>query len=88
MDIRALAELVMMALMGLSVLTIAIGFSVRMFLAPTMRELIARKYPVADQTQSPVGARIDNIEDDPGVAMRHKSGGGPRQGQANVFDYF
>ena len=43
MDIRAIAELVMMALVGLSVLTIAVGFSVRMFLAPTMRELIGRK---------------------------------------------
>ena len=39
MDIRAIPELVMMALVGLSVLTIAVGFSVRMFLLPAMREL-------------------------------------------------
>ncbi len=51
MDIRALAESEMMALMGLSVLTIAVGFSVRMFLAPTMRELIGRKNAGADETQ-------------------------------------
>jgi len=41
----------MMALMGLSVLKIAVGFSVRMFLAPTMRELIGRKNAGADETQ-------------------------------------
>ncbi len=63
MDIRAIAELVMMALVGLSVLTIAVGFSVRMFLAPTIRELIGRKSAAAAEAQTEVGARIDNIED-------------------------
>jgi len=63
MDIRAIAELVMMALAGLSVLTIAVGFSVRMFLLPAMRELRRLKSGETDQGQTPVGARIDNIED-------------------------
>jgi len=63
MDIRAIAELVMMALVGLSVLTIAVGFSVRMFLLPAMRELRRLKSAEADQGQTQVGARIDHIED-------------------------
>lgn len=63
MDIRAIAELVMMALMGLSVLTIAVGFSVRMFLLPALRELRKLKSAEADQGQTHVGARIDHIED-------------------------
>ncbi len=63
MDIRAIAELVMMALVGLSVLTIAVGFSVRMFLAPALRELRRLKSADADQGQMAVGARMDNIED-------------------------
>ena len=52
MDIRAIAELVMMALVGLSVLTIAVGFSVRMFLLPAMRELGRLKSAEADQGQT------------------------------------
>ena len=64
MDIRALAELVMMALMGLSVLAIAVGFSVRMFLAPTIKELIGRKYAADDdEGQARVRTRIEGIED-------------------------
>ena len=42
MDYRALAELVIFALLGLSILSVAIGFSIRAFLAPTLRELFAR----------------------------------------------
>ena len=52
MDIRAIPELVMMALVGLSVLTIAVGFSVRMFLLPAMRELRRLKSAESDQGQT------------------------------------
>jgi hypothetical protein len=63
MDYRALAELVMMALIGLSVLTVAVGFSVRMFLAPTLREIMGRKKGATEQEQALMGARIDAFED-------------------------
>ena len=43
MDYRALAELVMMSLLGLSTLVFAVGLSVRLFLAPTLRELFGAK---------------------------------------------
>jgi len=40
MDYRALAELVMMSLFGLSTLVFAAGLSIRLFLAPTLRNLL------------------------------------------------
>ena len=39
MDYRALAELVMMSFFGLSAFTLAVGISVRLFLAPTLRDI-------------------------------------------------
>ena len=63
MDYRAIAELVMFAFIGLSTLAFAIGFSVRMFLVPTMRELRRIKGATADEGQAEVVARIDHIED-------------------------
>lgn len=59
MDYRALAELVMFSLLGLSVLAVAIGFSIRAFLAPTLRELFA-KAPKDDRL---LAARITQMED-------------------------
>ena len=43
MDYRALAELVMLSSFGVSTLVFATGLSVRLFLAPTLRELHDRK---------------------------------------------
>ena len=59
MDYRALAELVMMSLLGLSTLVFAIGLSVRLFMAPTLRELFA-KSPADDKL---LVARITQLED-------------------------
>lgn len=59
MDYRAIAELVIFALLGLSVLAVAIGFSIRAFLAPTLRELFA-KPPRDDRL---LEARIAQMED-------------------------
>lgn len=59
MDYRALAELVMMSLFGLSVLCFTIGLSVRLFMAPTLRELFA-KAPKDDKL---LAARITQLED-------------------------
>lgn len=59
MDYRALAELVMFSLLGLSVLAVAIGFSIRAFLAPTLRELFAKP----PQGERMLEARITQMED-------------------------
>ena len=45
MDYRALAELVMMSFFGLSAFTLAVGISVRVFLAPTLRDIFGRPSP-------------------------------------------
>lgn len=62
MDYSALSELVMMALMGLSVLTIAVGFSVRLFLAPTLREIFGNK-KLDGEEASLLLARLSQVED-------------------------
>lgn len=59
MDYRALAELVMFSLLGLSVLCFTIGLSIRMFVAPTLRELFA-KAPADDKL---LASRITQLED-------------------------
>lgn len=43
MDFYALSQLVGFALVGLAILTVAVGFSVRVFLAPTLRELFGKR---------------------------------------------
>jgi len=64
MDYRALSELVMFGLLGLSILTVAVGFSIRVFLAPVLREVFERwggGQPSQDQTL--LAARVDAFED-------------------------
>lgn len=62
MDYRALAELIMLSMIGLSVFVVAAGFSIRMFLAPTLRELFGRKSaPVPEN--SLLTARLSQLED-------------------------
>ena len=62
MDYRALAELVMLSLMGLSVLTFAVGLSLRLFIAPTLRELFGRRSASSDE-QRLLGERLARIEE-------------------------
>ena len=62
MDYRALAELVLMGLLGLSVLTVALGFSVRAFLAPTLRELFDR-LGRNRSIEPALMARLERLED-------------------------
>lgn len=65
MDYRALAELVMMSLFGLSALVIAVGLSVRLFIAPTLRELFGTRRDGADLVErqlADVDLRLDAIE--------------------------
>lgn len=63
MDYRALAELVMMALLGLSTLVVAMGFSVKFFLAPVLKDLFpqggSRRGVASDETH----LRLANVED-------------------------
>jgi hypothetical protein len=61
-DYRALAELVMMGLVGLSVLTLALGLSVRVFLAPTLREIFAR-LGRSRPDDGALAARLERMED-------------------------
>ncbi|MEM7416899.1 MAG: hypothetical protein AAF389_15435 [Gemmatimonadota bacterium] len=66
MDYRALAELVMMSLLGLSTLVFAVGLSVRLFLAPTLRELFGNKKSAPDPLDrhlANVDARLDSIDE-------------------------
>ncbi len=65
MDYRALAELVMMSLLGLSTLVIAVGLSVRLFIAPTLRELFGMRREGANLVErqlADVDLRLDSIE--------------------------
>lgn len=62
MDYSALAELILLGLTGLSVLVIAVGFSIRMFLAPTLRELFGRR-DRGSQAQQLLTPRLDRLED-------------------------
>ncbi len=62
MDYRALAELVMMSLFGLSALAVAVGFSVRAFLAPTLRDLFGRP-PATPGERDLLDARLHRLED-------------------------
>lgn len=62
MDYRALAELVMMSFVGLSAFAVAIGFSIRVFLAPTLRELFGRPSATTEDQQL-VHARLHQLEE-------------------------
>lgn len=81
MDYRALAELVMMGLLGLSVLTVAVGFSVRAFLAPTLREIVGR---LGDNRRDagPIAARLDRLDE----RMAYLEAGLERLEAAQSFD--
>jgi len=63
MDYRALSELILMGLIGLSVLTLAVGFSVRMFLAPVVREVMDRMGSRSQRDQLLLSGRVEAVED-------------------------
>jgi len=62
MDFRALAELIMLSLFGLSTFVFAVGLSVRLFLAPTLRELFGRQ-PTPDPGVQLLPERLTRIEE-------------------------
>ena len=63
MDYRALAELVMMALLGLSGLVLAMGFSVKFFLAPVLKELFPGGRRGGEAPPAVHEARLADVED-------------------------
>jgi hypothetical protein len=63
MDYRALAELLMFGFLGLSVLTLCVGFSVRMFVAPVVREVVDRFGSTRSEERSLLLARVDAFEE-------------------------
>ncbi len=62
MDYRALAELAMFSLMGLSILTVSVGFSIRFFLTPVLRDILKRG-DNGPPEQALLSARMAAIED-------------------------
>lgn len=62
MDYRALAELVMLGSFGLATLVFVAGLSIRLFLAPTLRELFGRG-PNPEAEQKRLKAHLAQIED-------------------------
>ena len=63
MDYRALAELIMLSLMGLSVLAVAVGFSIRAFLAPVIRDVLGARQTGRDKEQQRLEVRLDQVEE-------------------------
>lgn len=63
MDYRALAELVLMALLGLSALVVAMGFSVKFFLAPILRDLFASGRKPSHLPPGGAAGRLSHMED-------------------------
>lgn len=63
MDYRAIAELVWFTLLGISILTLVVGFSVRAFLAPVIREALSKLRSEADREQQVLGVRMERVED-------------------------
>lgn len=63
MDYRALGELIWFGLLGLSILTLVLGFSVRAFLAPVVREVLGRLRSETDRRQELLHLRVERMEE-------------------------
>ena len=68
MDYRALAELIMLSSFGLATLVFVTGLSIRLFLAPTLRELFDRhaqtdvERRLLDTRLTQIEGRLDGVE--------------------------
>lgn len=82
MDYSALAELVVFSLLGLSILFLAIGFSVRAFLGPVLRDLFGRGVEVSAQDVKLLVGRLEHLED----RLDHVEGSLERIEAAQTFD--
>lgn len=63
MDYRALGELIWFSFLGLSVFTLVTGLSVRVFLAPVIREALGKLRSDADRERQALALRMDRIEE-------------------------
>lgn len=62
MDYRALAEFITTSLLAFSVLAIAMGFTVRVFIAPVLREILGSRRGVSD-TDRMLPAQLTRLEE-------------------------
>ena len=62
MDYRALAEFITTSLLAFSVLVIAMGFTVRVFIAPVLREFLGSRRGVSD-TDRMLPAQLTRLEE-------------------------
>jgi hypothetical protein len=63
MDYNGIAALVWFTLLGLAILTLVVGFSVRAFLAPVIREALGHLRSEADREQQLLGVRLEQLEE-------------------------
>lgn len=62
MDYRAIAELIWFSFLGLSVFALVVGFSIRAFLAPVVREAMDRLGQTRTDDQARSDVRLEYLE--------------------------
>lgn len=63
MNFEELGIFVLMVMVSLSILTIAVGFTVRVFLSPVLREAVERLGSRAGGNERTLAARLDRLDD-------------------------
>lgn len=63
MDLRAVAELILMASVGVTMMTIAIGFTVRVFLGPLLRDIAERVASRPAMDESHLLTRVELLDE-------------------------
>ena len=63
MDIRAIAELVLMASVGVTMITVAVGFTTRVFLTPVLRDVADRFASRPTRNDHALMSRLDQLDD-------------------------
>lgn len=71
MDYRALGELIWFTCLGLSVFAGVTGLSVRLFLAPVIRDMLGRSASKASEDQRVLAARVGRMEEQLGEVESH-----------------
>jgi hypothetical protein len=62
-DFRAVAELVLMASVGVTMITVAVGFTVRLFLGPVLRDVADRFATRPSRDERALLSRLDQLDD-------------------------
>jgi hypothetical protein len=63
MDYYALSDLIMMSLIGLSILAVTLGFSVRAFIQPVVREFLGSREADVEKEQQLLAFRLEQVEE-------------------------